>query len=262
MKNKKRSAEEIAAMRKQEYVTNKLLLVFTFAFVFLLYIMYLDNSKSTLTGFLELPDKVGTGLWISVAIFVAGAVWAIIEKFVTKRDTKNKLFTGMHLAIVGLFMTVCMYDLDSKIMNSPDAFTRLYVFIPIVVVLYIIYSSYQREFFFISLASSFGGIAIWNVKDYIFGDSEKIAILSAVLIVAVCAITIWAQLGKGSVKIFGKEICIFKSDARYTLIYLSFALVIALMVAAFLVADLTMYFLYGLLTYVVLAGVYYTIKLI
>lgn len=252
MKNKK-SAQEIAEMKKQDYVTNKLLLVFTFAFAFLVYIMYLDNSKGTQMDLLEFPGKIRTSLWIAVGVFGVGAVWMIVEKFIMKRDTKCKLFTGMHLAVAGLFMTVCMYDLYSKVGSFPFAFTRLYVFIPLAVALYIIYSSYQREFFFVSLASAVSGVAIWNMRDYIFGDPTRVLLIAGVVVVAVAVVTVLAQ--KGILKLF-------KSDAKYSLMYASYAVALALLVAAFLFAGIAMYLLYGLIAYLVLAGVYYTIKLI
>ena len=252
MKNKK-SAEEIAEMKKQDYVTNKLLLVFTFAFVFLLYIMYLDNSKGSALDFLEFSGKIKTGLWVSAGILGVGVVWLVVEKFIVKRDTKYKLFTGAHVAAIGLFMTVCMYDLYNKASNFPFAFTRLYVFIPLVIALYIIYSAYQRDFFFVSLASAVGGVAIWNMRDYVFGDPTLLLLIAGVAVAAAVAVTVFAQ--KGVLKLF-------KSDTKYALIYISYAVIIALLVAAFFFTSIAMYLLYALIAYVVLAGVYYTIKLI
>lgn len=260
MRNKK-SPEEIAQMRRQDYITNKLLLVFTVAFVFIMYVMSLDNSKSTFEGFFALEGKIALGLGISGGIFVAGIVWMLVEKFVTKRDTEYKLFTGKHIAVVGLFATVCMYDLFSRVMNDPDAFARIYVFIPVVVALYIIYSSYQREFFMISLASAFGGIAVWNVIDYVYGDPKTFTVAAIVAVAVICAVTVWAQMGKGKVSLFGRNFEIFKSDARYALMYLSYILIAALMLAVFAI-DLAMYFVFGLIGYVVLVGIYYTVKLI
>ena len=264
MKNKK-SAEEIAQMRKQDYVTNKLLLVFTFAFIFLMYIMHLDDSKSTLEAFLALPERIKTALWVSVGVFGAGVVWMLVEKLIFKRDTKYKLCTGLHLAVIGLFMTVCLYDLNSKLMSvGAEAFTRLYVFIPIVVILYIIYGSYQREFFFISLASALGGVAIWNMRDYVFGDPDMLAIIAAVIIAIICAVTVWDRFGNGQINVFGKnrKITVFKSDAKYMLMYVSYIAILALIVGAMFFAAYAMYALYAIVAYVVVMGVYYTIKLI
>lgn len=252
MKNKK-NAEEIAKMRKQDYVTNKLLLVFTLAFAFLMFVMYLDGLQDSYLNWGTLQSNVTTALWVSVAVFAAGVIWMIIEKFVTKRDTECKLFTGMHLAIVGLFMTICMFDLNSKLMNSPNAFTRLYVFIPLVILLYIIFSSYQREFFFVSLATVFGGVALWNMGDYVFGDPTLVLIAAACLIAAVCVVTVLAQ--KNVLKIFPE-------DAKYICMYVSYAIMLAFVVAAFLFASIAAYLLYVAVAYFVIAGIYYTIKLI
>lgn len=252
MKNKK-NAEEIAKMRKQDYVTNKLLLVFTFAFAFLLFIMYLDGLQDSYLNWGKLQSSVETALWVSVGVFAVGVVWMLIEKFAIKRDTECKLFTGMHLAIIGLFMTICMFDLNSKLMNSPSAFTRLYVFVPLVVLLYIIFSSYQLEFFFVSLAAALDGVALWNMKDYVFGDPTLVLIAATCLIVVAFAVTVLSQ--KNVLKLFPE-------DTKYIRMYISYALMLILLAAAFLFAGISMYLFYVAVAYFVIAGVYYTIKLI
>lgn len=252
MKNKK-NAEEIAKMRKQDYVTNKLLLVFTIAFAFLLFIMSLDNMKSDQLGYLKLVESTGTYFLISVGVFAVGVVWTLIEKFVAKRNTEYKLLTGMHLAIIAFFAMVCLYDLDRNVGNNSAAFTRLYVFVPLVVLLYIVFSSYQLEFFFVSLAAALGGVALWNMKDYVFGDPTLVLIAAACLIVVAFAVTVLSQ--KNVLKLFPE-------DTKYIRMYISYALMLVLLATAFLFAGISMYLFYVAVAYFVIAGVYYTIKLI
>ena len=85
---------------------------------------------------------------------------------------------------------------------------------------------------------------------------------AAAAVVLTAAFALWAQLGKGKVKLFGREFAPFKSDARYGIVYLTCLLVILLLAAAFLAPDIAMYFVFALIAYIVLTGIYYTVKLI
>ncbi len=240
--------------KQKDFVTNKLLLVFTLAFAVLLFVLNISNAMHSI--------HMATALTVTrivaiagVAVLILGIGMACGEK-AKKRDMSLKLFRGRHIAIAGAFIAICAGALSFAFL--PQMVTLLYICIPALVVLYIVWHSYPREFFFIALAAVAGGLGIWLVgSEFINRDMIVIAAVAAVII-ALAVITVIAQIGKG--KLGKKEL--FKSDAKYAIVYLSYVLVLALLAAAFLVLDMTFYFVLGIVAYIVLVGIYYTVKLI
>lgn len=240
--------------RQKDYVTNKLLLVFTLAFAVLLFVLNISNAMHSI--------HMATALTVTrivaiagVAVLILGIGMACGEK-AKKKDMSLKLFRGSHVAISGAFIAVCAGALSFAFL--PEMITLLYICIPALVVLYIIRTTYPREFFFIALASVVGGLGIWLVgSEFINRDVVVLAAVAAVIII-LAVLTIIAQAGKG--KIGKKEI--FKNDAKYAIVYLSYVLVLLLLAASFLALDLTFYFVLGIVAYIVLIGIYYTVKLI
>ncbi len=246
--------------KKSDYITNKLLLAFTFAFLMFLFLMNISRMMSNVYKWSAAQASV-KGLLIGAgAVFVFGLVLFIIEK-VKKLDRKYCIFTGANIMILSAIAIICAAALTLKF--DRETLKSLYIFIPALVALYIIYYSYQREFFFISLAAGIGAISIWLVASGIVNARALLLlILSGVVMLVLAALTVFAQLKKGQIKLGKRKIELFGSDARYGLVYLTFILVISLLITAFLIPDLAIYYVYGLIAYIVLTGVYYTIKLI
>lgn len=246
--------------KKKDYVTNKLLLVFTLAFALLLLLMNIGRMMKSTATFMGAYTAVRVIAVCAIAVTVIGIVMMISEHS-KKLDVKYSLLSGKNVTMCALFVAVCTSALS--IVFSQSMLMLLYIFVPAVVVLYIIFYSYQREFFMIALSCIVGGIGIWLLGSDLVNSSDMLAIIGAAAIVVLCAaFTIWAQIGGGKIKLFGRELAPFKSDARYGIVYLTFVLVLALLAAALLAADLAIYFVFGLIAYIVLIGVYYTVKLI
>ncbi len=255
-----KSPKDAAIYRKKDYVTNKLLLVFTLAFALLLLLMNVGRMMKSTATFMTAYTMVKVVTVVAALLTVAGIVMMIVESS-KKKDVKYKLLSGKNVTVAALFVTICAAALS--LVFSQSMLMLLYIFVPAVVVLYIIYYSYQREFFLIALACIVGGIGIWLLGSDLVNTRDVLAIAGAAAAVVLSAVfTLWAQLGKGKVNLFGREFTPFKSDARYGIVYLTCLLVILLLVAAFLAPDLAMYFVFALIAYIVLTGVYYTVKLI
>jgi len=255
-----KSSKDAAMYRKKDYVTNKLLLVFTLAFALLILLMNIGRMMKSTTTFITAMTTVRVISIAAIAATILGIVMIFVEHS-KKIDTSYKLLSGKNITIGALFVAVCTIALS--LVFSQSMLMLLYIFVAAVVVLYIIYYSYQREFFMIASSCIIGGIGIWLLGSDLVNSSDMLAIIAAAAVILLCAaLTVWAQTGGGKIKLGGKELTLFKSDARYGIVYLTFVLVLMLLVAAFLVADLSIYFLFGLIGYIVLTGVYYTVKLI
>lgn len=258
--NNNKSPKDAASFKQRDYVTNKLLLVFTLAFALLILLMNVGRMMKSTTTFIAAMTTVRVVAIVAIALVALGIVMMIVER-VKKKDTKYKLLAGKNITFGALFVAICASALS--LVFSQSMLMLLYIFVPAVVVLYIVYYSYQREFFMIALASIIGGIGIWLLGSDLINSSDMLAIIGAAAAVVICAIiTVCAQLRGGKIKLFGHELNLFKSDARYGIVYLTFVLVLMLLAAAYLAADLTIYFIFGLIGYIVLTGVYYTVKLI
>ena len=246
--------------KKKDYVTNKLLLVFTFAFALLMLLMNVGRMMKSTATFMGAYTAVKVVAVVAAVATVAGIVMMIVER-VKKADVKYRLFAGKNVTLCAFFLAICAAALS--IVFSQSMLMLLYIFVPAVVALYIIYYSYQREFFMIAASSIIGGTGIWLLGSELINSGDMLVIIaSAVAVVILAAFTVWANIGKGKIKLFGRELCPFKSDARYGIVYLTYVLVLMLLAAAFLAADIAIYFVFGLIAYIVLLGVYYTIKLI
>lgn len=260
MKEKNSPKDNITNAKKNDYVVNKLLLVFTIAFALILFLMNIGRmmkSTATYVGALTATRILAV---LSVAGLIFGIILAIVEH-ARGKDTRCKLMKGKNIAVVSAFIAVVAGALS--LVYNPTMLFVLYVFIPAVVVLYIVYYSYPREFFMIALASALGGIGIWLMVYGVVGKSSGLLLsLVAAAIVLLAVFTVLAHTGKGKIKLFGREFTPFKSDARYGIVYLSFILVLAVLAASLLAADIASYFVFGLIGYIVIVAIYYTIKLI
>lgn len=258
--NENKSSKDAAMYRKKDYVTNKLLLVFTFAFALLLLLMNIGRMMKSTTTYLAAYTTVKVVAAVAFAVAIAGIVMMIVEH-VKKRDMSYRLFCGKNITVGAVFVAICAIALS--LVFSQEMLMLLYIFVPAVVVLYIIYYSYQREFFMIALACAIGGIGVWLLRSDLVNSSDMLLLsLSAVAVAFCAALTVWAHCGGGKIKLAGRELTLFKKDARYGIVYLTFILVLMLLAASFLAADLAIYFVFGLIGYIVLTGVYYTVKLI
>jgi len=252
--------KEITETMKKDYVTNKLLLVFTFAFALLLLFANIGRMMKNNTTFMAGWNlaKIFTG--VAIVAFVVGIVMMIVER-AKKRDVKYRLLSGKNVAIVSAVCAISGAALS--LIFSPDMLMLLYVFIPALVVLYIIYYSYPREFFMIALSSIVSGAGIWLlISDLVNAGDMVVLAIAAVVVAALLIFTIVAQIRKGKLMLFGREVSFFKSDAKYALLYLTYVLCLLLIAAAFLAADLALYFIFGLVAYILITGIYYTVKLI
>ena len=255
-----KSPKDAAMYRKKDYVTNKLLLVFTLAFALLLLLMNVGRMMKSTATFMTAYTVVKI-VAVAAVVLVAAGIVMIITEHSKKKDMSYRLFSGKNVTVAALFVAICAIALS--LVFSQSMLMLLYIFVPAVVVLYIIYYSYQREFFLIALSCIIGGIGIWLLGSDLVNTKDVFAIAgAAALVILTAGFALWAQLGKGKIKLFGRELAVFKADARYGIIYLTCLLVLMLLAAAFLAPDLAMYFVFALIAYIVLTGVYYTVKLI
>ena len=235
--------------KAQDYVTNKLLCAFTIAFIMIIAVMTLSRGMHDIYTLVDSMQRVKTVAIILLALTVVFAVIAIINK-IRQKDEQYRLVTAKHIAVVLGFATVCFGLLAFSF--QPSTVNLLYVFIPAVTVLFIIYNSFPRDFFVLSFVAGVGAIAVW-----LLGLSGGIPVIAGMLaiIVAATVLTIVSHVRK-------KKFWLIPGDAKYVLLYVTYALVAALVIAAWFFAGFSYYMVFALLAYIVLTGIYYAVKML
>lgn len=252
--------KEITETMKKDYVTNKLLLVFTFAFALLLFFANVGRMMKNITTFVLAWNITKIVSYFGAGLFVVGIVMLIVEKS-KNINTKYRLLSGKNVSLASAVIAISAAAL--AIVFSPEMLTLLYIFIPALVVLYIVYYSYQREFFMTALVSILGGVGIWLLMSDLVntGDNVIFAVIEIILVL-LTVITVIANVRGGNFNLFGREIALFKADAKYALVYIAHALSLLLLAAAFFFPALAIYFIFALVAYILITGIYFTVKLI
>lgn len=254
-----------AASKEKDYLTNKLLSVFTIAFIMIYALMIVGRMMERVDLFL----KAWAITKIVAVVFAVLALVGLGRAFYCKKrgiDTRYCLLSGTNIAAVSAFIALCAFGL-SQVFN-PNFLPVLYVFIPTVAVSYIIYHSYQQEFFLVWKTSVFGAVGVWIIGRALAGGYGSthaglfLWIFLAVIAI-VLAVTVVLQISGGAVKLAGRKIRIFNSDLSYGVVYLSFAVLLGVLAAVVFSAGAWTYpMIFTLVGYTVIMGIYYTIRLI
>lgn len=190
---------------------------------------------------------------LPICFVVMLAIW-----LVSRKNGKLTRLTG-GLTLVVLALAVCavvirIFD------NSGVKF--LYVAVPAVAVLALIYYLYQREFFFSAVLSALGLLGI-KMLPRIKGASllgYGYAVVLAVILIAAVVLFYILQKNEGKLTIKDKLVGILPKSANYALLYVTCVVVAAVAVAAVVVGSLAL--LYGVLVaWLLILAVYHTVRL-
>ena len=138
----------------------------------------------------------------------------------------------------------------------------LYIAVPAVAVLALIYYLYQHEFFLIAVLSALGILAVHLVPraDLSALIAYGYAVALAVILAAALLFSRKLQTSGGILKLGGKELRLFPKNANYAMLYVTCIVVAAVLVAALLLGSLPV--LYGVMVaWLLIMAVYYTVRL-
>ena len=138
----------------------------------------------------------------------------------------------------------------------------LYVAVPAVAVLALIYYLYQREFFFAAVLSALGLLGV-KVVPYHFGFpaiAYGYAVVLGVALVGAVVVFRVMQAAEGKLRLKGNWVEVLPKSANYALLYVTCGVVAAVVIAALLLGGLAV--LYGVLVaWLLILAVYYTVRL-
>ena len=190
---------------------------------------------------------------LPICFVVLAGLWLAARK-----SGKLVKLTGV-LALIALILAVCAVIVR---IFDVSGVKFLYIAVPVVAVLALIYYLYQREFFVSAVFCALGLLGI-KLLPRVRGASlvgYAYAVALAVLLVAAVVLFRMMQKSQGKLTVKGAPVQVFPKGANYALLYVTCALVAVVAIAAVMMGALTL--LYGVLVaWLLILAVYYTVRL-
>ena len=253
---KKTNVKRVARAEKNNRNMNRALELLTAGFLAEFYLLLVNNYfvRGTVNQLVTMSYVLEALVFVGLALVAAGIVLLIVGK------KKEKDFAKLTkwLLIAGVFFT-----LSSELMLKiyPQGTTAMCIFVPVVMILGVIFLMYQREFSVQTAALALSILAMvlmnrgsgnWSlvVKGY--------SICAAAVIAVMLVIAYKAQRGDGCVG----SVRIFPSGADYKMLYVVLAVCLVAIVAALFVGSIAYYGVWALSVLLFILAVYYTVKML
>lgn len=247
--------------RKSDYITNKVLLVFSGCLLGVLGLMFLNNI-------LGYSPNYEVGLIAIQVLRVVGLAAVAVGLLLMLREHKRgfdmtyRVMKGSTLVVFGAALAAVF----SIVSRSPlSSIKMMYVILPAFAFMYLIYHSYQPEFFMISLDCGIGAGAVM-MGHTVRGAAYQMPILVAVVIVMLVQIIGVAKVRSdfGHLRFGKKHKYIFEfSNNAYLMMFLT-PVIMALIAAIglFMGGKIPVASMIAAGAYFFITAVYYTVKLV
>lgn len=251
--------QQIQRAKQEDEILTKVLWWIVGAVVLEALLLLLNRVYSHYT-----PDQIAmaqalrhvfTGLAVVLPVcFVVLAAWAWKAHSSGKHAALSAALAVIALALAACAVIIRVFD--------ESGIRLLYVAVPAVAVLALIYYLYQREFFFAAVLGALGLLAVKVIPYRVSfaAVAYTYAIVLGVLLVGAVVVFRIMQTAGGKLKLGGKWREILPKSANYALLYVTCAVVAAVAIAALLLGAVTL--LYGVLVaWLLILAVYYTVRL-
>ena len=188
-------------------------------------------------------------------VFVACGIWTIAW-------ARQKKSLAVPAAMTIIFGALALCSAVARWVPNGTGVRFLYVAVPVVAVLAMIYYLYQREFFLVAGLSTVGLMGLWLLSRRLGHEAFVYGCLIVLAVALVgCVVVTWViQSAKGMLTIKGRQVRVFPKNANYVMIYVTCGLV-ALVLAAGIVLGTQMLLYAVLVAWLLIMAVYYTVKL-
>ena len=252
--------ERAERAKQEDAILNRVLIwiagsVVLEALLLLLDRYYVNTRVSELAIKQGLYQMFGVLAIVLPIAFLACAAWWVL----TWRKGEHRLLPQI-LTTVLLILSVCA--VVARLYPNKTGISALYVGVPCLAVLALVYYLYQHEFFLVTLLGVMSGVGLWLLDRR--GGHEIVVyaylVLEVLILAAVVFFTRKLQASGGLLSVKGKLVRVFSKNSNYTMLYVSCA--VALLVQAAALALGAMMVLYGVVIVWLLAmAVYYTVRL-
>ena len=251
--------QQIQRAKQEDEILTKVLWWIVGAVVLEALLLLLNRVYSHYT-----PDQIAmaqalrhvfTGLAVVLPVcFVVLAAWAWKAHSSGKHAALSAALAVIALALAACAVIIRVFD--------ESGIRLLYVAVPAVAVLALIYYLYQREFFCAAVLSALGLLAVRVVPQHAGHPalSYGYAIVLAVALVGAAVVFTVMRASGGKLKLKGDWVQVLPKNANYALLYATCAVAAAVLAAALFLGALTL--LYGVLVaWLLILAVYYTVRL-
>lgn len=226
------------------------------ALLLLLERYYINYGSSEISTAVALMNAMPTIVAVLSILAVGASAWMLLQHRKGGSLRWPGLCAGIFFALaVGVGLTWKFNAAGNQLMCA---------IVPAVAVLALVYYLYQHEFFASALVVSLGILGLWVIRGVDGSKAMLIYGLCAGIIVVAGAVAVLfnrAQQGKGTLTISGRKVRIFDQDVNYVPGYASCGLVVvALAVALALGTSAAYYLLFGLVAWLFILAVYYTVR--
>lgn len=191
--------------------------------------------------------------WVCLASAVATAAWWML-----RRKKGGKTFLPGALFISSLVLAVCCFVAG---IGRGMGVKFLYVCVPVMAVLALVYYLYQREFFLVAVQGGFVLFAMWMYRELIYSHALVVYTVFVVLgVLTLAAVVLFRILQKSGGKL-GKTRVLSKKT-NYAPLYLAAAITaVSLLLAALLGATVAYGLLFVMVAWLFGVAIYYTVRL-
>lgn len=254
-REERRRQEDIALNRGLMWVGAAIVLELLLLLVNKYYINVYTTEAS-----ISLAVAIQTGLKAVRVIALIGVVLCLAWSWMNlKKNAKMAPPAVMCIACVVLFFTahVTLEFYDSGV-------RMLFLLVPALAALALIYYLYQRDFFVCAAFSGIGVVAMWMVR-HAGGHgatSYGFLVVMAVVLVAGGLLLNHVRGNKGALSVAGKNFQVLPKEANYALMAVNAAVNVAAVAAALALGITVAYYLiYVLVAWLFALLVYYTVKM-
>ncbi len=192
--------------------------------------------------------------WVLLAVTAAFALWWLLRR---RQGKKTALQSGGCVCAGALFL--CAFV--AGVWGNYGGVRFLYVCVPVVAVLALVYYLYQREFFLVALQGGVTLFALWFYHSFSGRiDGAVYAVMGTVLALTAAAVVLLVllQRGKGAL---GKR-RVLPKKANYLPLYIAAGVTVAALPAAMLLGQTAAYAaIFAVVAWLFGAAIYYTVRL-
>ena len=247
---------------KNTMVTSRLFIVFGLSALAMVAFMVLSNLLSKGTTLEAGFAMMSILFWAAVGLLAAAAAWLVVS--IAKKVPMKR----MYITAPAIFVMAAVFFLGVLLVRYtfPAGFRYVFVLIPLALVLYLIFSSYQPAFFTISIFMSGSAVVYYFTYRALTASQlakfgRPMAIGFGVLVLLLSAAFEMAFRRRGRVLRLGR----FRMLAErmdFFLFYLAALVVLIGLILTLIVGfQATFYMLFVLLALEFLYAIYYTVKL-
>ena len=249
---------KVNTRKQDEVVTNRILVVFSLSLLLLLAVLLISRYMNSLSYYETL-----TFCTIASASFGAiGAALVILALIMYKKDAAGiwfkrlLMFGGFALIVASVLLYIRLYTFRS--------FSVLYVAIPITAFLYMIFSIYQRDFFYQTIIAGCTASTLYAFSRWLhyrpWGMIVHITYIAAItLLVAAVVFLMVLKSRKGTLG----NIKLLPYNTNYHLMFSTLGIMLLTIVTVLSIGSgIAFWAMIGVFGYLFVLAVYYTIKLI